>query len=60
MADDNKYSFNSDWENEIFRNAFANVASPEALKLFDEEQARLQKEAEDEIRQMIKDGLVEV
>ena len=56
MADD--HSFNNDWENSIIRQALSEVGSEESLRAFDEEQERMKREAEEEIEQMKKDGLL--
>ena len=51
-------SFNSDWENSLFRRALEEIGDEESLREFDEEQERLSKEAEEETQQMIKEGLI--
>lgn len=51
-------SLNNDWENSLFRRALEEIGDEDSLREFDEEQERLRKEAEEETKQMIKDGLI--
>ena len=46
------------WENEVIREALVEMGDDEALRIFDEEQERMRKEAEEEMQQMIKEGLI--
>ena len=50
----------SDWETSLFRRALEQIGDEESLREFDEEQEKLKREAEEETRQMIKDGLLMV
>lgn len=59
MADE-KRTLGNDWENSIFRRAIVETGDPEALRMFDEEQERMKKVAEEETKQMIKDGIIKV
>lgn len=51
-------SLNNDWENSLFRRALEEIGDEDSLREFDEEQERLRKEAEEETKQMIRDGLI--
>ena len=45
-----------DWENSVFRNTLVKMGEKEALRIFDEEQERMRREAEEEIAEMKKRG----
>ena len=48
----------SDWENSIIRRAIVKTGDEEALRLFDDEQAELERRALEEKKNMIKEGLI--
>ena len=64
MVDDEIF-FNSDyigcgWENAILREAIVETGDKEALRLFDEEREEMRRRAKEDMKQMIKDGLIAV
>jgi len=48
----------SDWENGIIRRAIVKTGDEEALRIFDDEQAELERRALEEKKNMIKEGLI--
>ena len=49
-----------DWENSIIRRAIIKTGDEEALRLFDEEQAELERKALEETEKMINEGILKV
>ena len=58
MAGKTKRSIGCEWEDSIIRGAIIKTGDKEALRLFDEEEERMQRAAEKEVEQMRKDGLI--
>ena len=57
MADKkSNLSFNHDFENNIIRDALLEIGDTEALQLFEEEQAEMEKKAKAELEAMWKRG----
>lgn len=57
MADKKYNTIGSDWEDSVIREAIVELNDPEALRIYDEEQERLDREAQEEIEEMEKQGM---
>lgn len=57
MADKKYNTIGSDWENNVIREAIVELNDPEALRIYDEEQERLDREAQEEIEEMERQGM---
>ena len=52
MADERYNTIGSDWEDSVIREAIVELDDPEALRIYNEEQERLDREAQEEIEEM--------
>lgn len=52
MADERDNTIGSDWEDSVIREAIVELDDPEALRIYNEEQERLDREAQEEIEEM--------
>ena len=50
MAGKKYNTIGSDWENSVIREAIVELNDPEALRIYDEEQERLDREAQEELK----------
>lgn len=57
MAGKKYNTIGSDWENSVIREAIVELNDPEALRIYDEEQERLDREAQEEIEEMERQGM---
>jgi len=57
MAGKKYNTIGSDWENNVIREAIVELNDPEALRIYDEEQERLDREAQEEIEEMERQGM---
>ena len=57
MEDKRYDAIGSDWEDSIIREAILELGDPEGLRLFDEEQEKLERQAQEEIAEMEKQGM---
>lgn len=58
MADNEFFGFSSEWEDSIIRRAMAELGDEEGVRLFDEEQERMKREAEEEVAEMKRQGSI--